>query len=76
MIRTRSRIVINMQIGETSIASVLEALGQKGGDISGAVRVFSGVLSSFSTARRLGAFVVFAYFVERDRFRSGRGEQP
>jgi putative transcriptional regulator len=35
-------IVINKPIGETSIASVLEALGQKGGEISGAVRVFSG----------------------------------
>jgi putative transcriptional regulator len=35
-------IVINRPIGETSIASVLQALGQKGGDISGAVRVFSG----------------------------------
>jgi putative transcriptional regulator len=35
-------IVINKPIGETSIASVLQALGQKGGEISGAVRVFSG----------------------------------
>jgi putative transcriptional regulator len=35
-------IVINKPIGETSIASVLEAFGHKGGDISGAVRVFSG----------------------------------
>jgi putative transcriptional regulator len=35
-------IVINKPIGETSIASVLEALGRKGGDTSGAVRVFSG----------------------------------
>jgi putative transcriptional regulator len=35
-------IVINRPIGETSIASVLEALGQKGGDISGTLRVFSG----------------------------------
>jgi len=35
-------IVINKPIGETSIASLLEALGQKGGEISGAVRVFSG----------------------------------
>jgi putative transcriptional regulator len=35
-------IVINKPIGETSIASVLQALGQKGGDVSGAVRVFSG----------------------------------
>jgi putative transcriptional regulator len=35
-------IVINRPIGETSIASIFEALGQKGGEISGAVRVFSG----------------------------------
>ena len=35
-------IVINKPIGETSIASVFEALGQKGGDVSGDVRVFSG----------------------------------
>jgi putative transcriptional regulator len=35
-------IVINKPIGETSIASVFEALGQKGGDVSGEVRVFSG----------------------------------
>ena len=35
-------IVINKPIGEPSIVSVLEALGQKGGEISGTVRVFSG----------------------------------
>jgi putative transcriptional regulator len=35
-------IVINKPIGETSIASVLEALGHKGGDIPGTVRVYSG----------------------------------
>jgi putative transcriptional regulator len=35
-------IVINKPIGQTSIASVFEALGQKGGDVSGDVRVFSG----------------------------------
>jgi putative transcriptional regulator len=35
-------IVINKPIGETSLASVFEALGQKGGDVSGDVRVFSG----------------------------------
>ena len=35
-------IVINKPIGETSIASVFEALGQKSGDVSGDVRVFSG----------------------------------
>jgi putative transcriptional regulator len=35
-------IVINKPIGETSMASVFEALGQKGGDVSGDVRVFSG----------------------------------
>jgi putative transcriptional regulator len=34
-------IVINKPIGEPSIASVLEALGQKGSQISGNVRVFS-----------------------------------
>jgi putative transcriptional regulator len=35
-------IVINKPIGETSIASLFEALGQKGGDAAGDVRVFSG----------------------------------
>jgi putative transcriptional regulator len=35
-------IVINKPIGETSIASVLEAVGQRGGDVTGDVRVFSG----------------------------------
>jgi len=35
-------IVINKPIGEPSIASVLEAVGQKGGDVTGEVRVFSG----------------------------------
>ena len=35
-------IVINKPIGETPLASVFEALGQKGGDVSGDVRVFSG----------------------------------
>jgi putative transcriptional regulator len=35
-------IVINKPIGEISLASVFEALGQKGGDVSGEVRVFSG----------------------------------
>ena len=35
-------IVINKPIGETSIASLLEALSQKGGDV--AVSVFSGGL--------------------------------
>ena len=35
-------IVINKPIGETSIASVFEALGQKGGDVTGDMRVFSG----------------------------------
>ena len=35
-------IVINKPIGETSLASVFEALGKKGGDVSGDVRVFSG----------------------------------
>jgi putative transcriptional regulator len=35
-------IVINKPIGETSIASVFEALGQKGDDVPGHVRLFSG----------------------------------
>jgi putative transcriptional regulator len=35
-------IVINKPIGETSIASVFEALGQKGGDVAGDMRVFLG----------------------------------
>jgi putative transcriptional regulator len=35
-------IVINKPIGETSIASVFEALGREAGDITGNVRVFSG----------------------------------
>jgi putative transcriptional regulator len=35
-------IVINKPIGETSIASVFEALGRKGSDVAGDVRVFSG----------------------------------
>jgi putative transcriptional regulator len=35
-------IVINKPIGETSVASVIEALGQKGSDVAGDVRVFSG----------------------------------
>src|SRR5215472_3053510 len=35
-------IVINKLIGETSIASVLDALGQERGDVAGDVRVFSG----------------------------------
>jgi len=35
-------IVINKPIGETSIASVFEALGQKGSEVAGDVRVFSG----------------------------------
>ncbi len=35
-------IVINKPIGETSLASVFEALGLKGGDLPGDVRVFSG----------------------------------
>ena len=35
-------IVINKPIGETSIASLFETLGQKGGDVPGEVRVFSG----------------------------------
>src|SRR5271165_6832981 len=36
-------IVINKPIGEISLASVFEAMGKKGGDVSGNVRVFSGV---------------------------------
>ena len=35
-------IVINKPIGWTSLAGVFEALGQKGGDVTGDVRVFSG----------------------------------
>jgi putative transcriptional regulator len=35
-------IVINKPVGEQSLASVFKALGQKGGDASGNVRVFSG----------------------------------
>jgi putative transcriptional regulator len=35
-------IVINKPAGEHSLASLLDALGQKGGDVSGDVRVFSG----------------------------------
>ena len=35
-------IVINKPIGETSIANLFEALGQKGSDVAGDVRVFSG----------------------------------
>jgi putative transcriptional regulator len=35
-------IVINKPIGETSITSMLQALGQRGGDVPGEVRVFSG----------------------------------
>jgi putative AlgH/UPF0301 family transcriptional regulator len=35
-------IVINKPIGETPIASIFEAVGQKGGDVLGEVRVFSG----------------------------------
>jgi putative transcriptional regulator len=35
-------IVINKPIGETSLASVFDALGHKGDDVSGDVRVFSG----------------------------------
>jgi putative transcriptional regulator len=35
-------IIINKPIGETSLSKVFEALGQKGGDVSGDVRVFSG----------------------------------
>ena len=35
-------IVINKPIGKTSVARLFEALGQKGGDVAGDVRVFSG----------------------------------
>ena len=35
-------LVINKPIGEQPLASVLEALGQKDGDVTGSVRVFSG----------------------------------
>jgi putative transcriptional regulator len=35
-------IVINKPIGEHSLASLFEALGQKGGDVAGNVRIFSG----------------------------------
>ena len=35
-------IVINKPIGETSVARLFEALGQKGGEVAGDVRVFSG----------------------------------
>jgi putative transcriptional regulator len=35
-------IIINKLIGETPIASVLEAVGQKGDDVTGDVPVFSG----------------------------------
>jgi putative transcriptional regulator len=35
-------VVINKPIGETSIASLFETLGQKGGDLAGQVREFSG----------------------------------
>jgi putative transcriptional regulator len=35
-------IIINKPIGETSIASVFEALGQKASDVAGDMRVFSG----------------------------------
>jgi putative transcriptional regulator len=35
-------IIINKPIGETTIANLFEALGQKGGDFPGEVRVFSG----------------------------------
>ena len=35
-------IIINKPIGETTIASLFAALGQKGGDFPGEVRVFSG----------------------------------
>jgi putative transcriptional regulator len=35
-------IVINKPVGEQPLANVFEALGQKGGDVSGNVRVFSG----------------------------------
>ena len=35
-------IVIKKPVGEQSVARVFKALGQKGGDVSGSVRVFSG----------------------------------
>jgi putative AlgH/UPF0301 family transcriptional regulator len=35
-------IIINKPIGETSIASVFEALGQNASDVAGDMRVFSG----------------------------------
>jgi putative transcriptional regulator len=35
-------IVINRPIGERSFASLFEALGQKGDDLAGSVRIFSG----------------------------------
>ena len=35
-------IIINKPIGERSLASLFEALGQKGGDIAGNVRIFAG----------------------------------
>jgi putative transcriptional regulator len=35
-------IIINKPIGETSIASAFEALGQKASDVAGDMRVFSG----------------------------------
>jgi putative transcriptional regulator len=35
-------IIVNKPVGEQSLASVFKALGQKGGDVSGSVRVFSG----------------------------------
>ena len=35
-------IVVNKPIGERSLASLFEALGQKAGDLAGDVRVFSG----------------------------------
>src|SRR3974390_816646 len=35
-------IVINKPIGERPLARLFEALGQKGGDVAGAVRIFSG----------------------------------
>jgi putative transcriptional regulator len=35
-------IVINKPIGEQPLASVLKALGQKEGDVTGSVRIFSG----------------------------------
>ena len=35
-------IVINKPIGERPLASLFEELGQKGGDLAGAVRIFSG----------------------------------